>query len=85
MKKKKRINYHPQKVIFCSEEKPDLWLVGKYSCDSHITGRTGFMTKRPLHPDVIKEAQHGSEQFIMNIVTQIFTKAEQVVLFLSII
>lgn len=43
------------------------------------------MTKWPLHPDVIKEAQHGSQQFILNIVTQIFTKAEQVVLFLSII
>lgn len=78
---KKKKNYHPQKVIFCSEEKPLLWLVGKYSCDSHNTGRTGFMTKWPLQPDVIKEAQHESQQFILNIVTQIFTKAEQVVLF----
>lgn len=39
------------------------------------------MTKWPLQPDVIKEAQRESQQFILNIVTQIFTKAEQVVLF----
>lgn len=72
-------NYHPQKVIFWSEEKPDLWLAEKHICDCHIAGRTGFMTKWPLESDVIKGAQRGS-QFILKIVTQILTKAEHFLL-----
>lgn len=41
----------------------------------------GLMNKWPLQPDTIMRAQHRSEQFILKIVLQIFTKAEQVVLF----